>query len=46
MTLIAGGESFRATIFNIDVDPSRDGGQTREVSFEFFQIGNVDWLDV
>ena len=45
VTLIVGGESFRAVIFDINVEPSRDGGQTRAVSFEFFQVGNIDWLD-
>jgi hypothetical protein len=45
VTLLVGGETFRASIFNVNVAPSRDGGQTRDVSFEFFQIGDIDWLD-
>jgi hypothetical protein len=45
VTLIVGGEAFRAVIFDINVEPSRDGGQTRNVSFEFFQVGAIDWLD-
>lgn len=45
VTLIVGGESFRAVLFDINVEPSRDGGQTRQVSLEFFQVGNIDWLD-
>lgn len=46
VTLFVGGEVIRAVIFDINVDPSRDGGQTRNVSFGFFQVGALDWLDV
>ena len=45
VTLFVGGEVIRAVIFDVNVDPSRNGGQTRTVSFEFFQVGAIDWLD-
>ncbi len=45
VTLFVGGEAIRAVIYDINVDPSRDGGQTRAVSFGFFQVGAIDWLD-
>lgn len=44
-TLYVGGEVFRAVIFNINVSPSRTAGQTYDVSFDFFQVGAIDWLD-
>lgn len=44
VTIFVGTEAIRARIFNINVDPSRDGGQTRNASFEFIQTGNPEWL--
>jgi hypothetical protein len=44
VTLYFGDVVIRARIFDIVVEPSRDG-DTRLVSFGFYQTGTPDWLD-
>lgn len=46
VTLIMGGDTFKAVISNINVSPLDIGGRTCQASFDFFQVGTVDWLDV
>jgi hypothetical protein len=43
--IYAGAEAFRADIFNIVVAPTPDPvNNTRQVSFDFVQLGEPDWL--
>lgn len=45
VTLYLGPDVIQARLSDIVVEPSRDGGRTRPVSFSFFQTDIPDWMD-